>query len=789
MLVSYKWLSELLDLSKIPASDIADKMSLTGIEVESVTRLEDGLKSIVAGRVLECVDHPDSDHLHVCQVDVGADAPSQIVCGAPNIDTGQNVIVALPGARIAGNYKIKKGKIRGFESLGMICSLEELGFSDSVIPKEWADGIYILPEDTEPGSSVFGILDMDDDIIELDVLANRPDALSMVGVAYEVGAIYNQKPEFKMPVAHEAAELKIEDFVSAKVENEDDTPTYGLRVVENVKIAASPLWLQRTLWSMGIRPINNVVDITNFILLFYGQPMHAFDYAKLGSKEILVRKASQGEKLTTLDDVERELTDADVVITDGASPIALAGVMGGESTEIDDNTTTVLLEAAVFNRENVRKTSQRFNLRSESSARFEKGINLDTVEKALDVAAAFIAKLGEGSIATGSVWASKAEATAQQVEITLTELNERIGTDLKGVEVDEIFRRLHFHFEAHEGDYVVTSPSHRQDIKIKSDIVEEVARMYGYDNIPMTLPRTDNAASLTAEQSALRKLRASFEANGLNEAITYSLTTAEKNEEFKCNYMGEFGTIALDWPMSLDHSVARVNIVSGLLEAVSYNQARKNKEVALYEIGKIFQTVEGELLPQEIETFAIALSNVGDFFAAKAVLEDALAGEKLRFEATSDFADLHPGRSAYVKIGHEIIGFIGQVHPVTAKKYDIDETYVAQINLAEVFAREASPKIFTNVGKFPSVKRDIALLVDETVTNAELVDLFELHGGKFLADVNLFDLYQGANIPAGKKSLAYGLTFVNPEATLTDEEINRAISKIEKALDGLAEVR
>ncbi|HLQ87750.1 MAG TPA: phenylalanine--tRNA ligase subunit beta, partial [Enterococcus sp.] len=409
MLVSYKWLNEYLDLSKITAKELADQMSLTGIEVEAVTRPMDGMKKIVVGEVKECVPHPDSDHLSICQVDIGKEELSQIVCGAPNVKAGIKVIVALPGSRIAGNVKIKKGKMRGQVSNGMICSLQEIGYADNVIPKEYSEGIQYLPEDAVCGDQVFKYLDMDDDLIELSITPNRADALSMRGVAYEVGAIYRQTPQFKDLPLVESNQLA-SDKIKVSVEDTNDAPSYQIRIIENVKIAPSPQWLQNRLMNAGIRPINNVVDVTNYVLMLFGQPLHAFDYDRLNSQEIVVRRAKAGETLVTLDDETRELTPEQIVITNGKEPIALAGVMGGRDSEIIESTTTVALEAALFEPIAIRKASKAFNLRSESSARFEKGINRATVSQACNFAAAMIQQLAGGEVLAGAVVGSSVDA-------------------------------------------------------------------------------------------------------------------------------------------------------------------------------------------------------------------------------------------------------------------------------------------------------------------------------------------------------------------------------------------
>ena len=536
MLVSYKWLNEYLDLSKITAKELADQMSLTGIEVEAVTRPMDGMKKIVVGEVKECVPHPDSDHLSICQVDIGEEELSQIVCGAPNVKAGIKVIVALPGSRIAGNVKIKKGKMRGQVSNGMICSLQEIGYADNVIPKEYSEGIQYLPEDAVCGDQVFKYLDMDDDLIELSITPNRADALSMRGVAYEVGAIYRQTPQFKDLPLVESNQLA-SDKIKVSVEDTNDAPSYQIRIIENVKIALSPQWLQNRLMNAGIRPINNVVDVTNYVLMLFGQPLHAFDYDRLNSQEIVVRRAKAGETLVTLDDETRELTPEQIVITNGKEPIALAGVMGGRDSEIIESTTTVALEAALFEPIAIRKASKAFNLRSESSARFEKGINRATVSQACNFAAAMIQQLAGGEVLAVAVVGSSVDAKDVTVAVKLERINQYLGTDLTVDQVDEIFTALGFIFERKETSYQVNVPPRRWDISIEADLIEEVARIYGYNQLPSTLPSGETVAgSLTPEQKALRKIRTLLEGDGLNEAISYALTTEEKSKQFKTTF-------------------------------------------------------------------------------------------------------------------------------------------------------------------------------------------------------------------------------------------------------------
>lgn len=796
MLVSYKWLQEYLDLSQISAKELGDKMSVTGIEVEGITYPAEGLKKIVVGEVVECVPHPDSDHLSICQVNIGEAELSQIVCGAPNVKAGIKVIVALPGSRIAGNVKIKKGKMRGQVSNGMICSLQEIGYSDSVIPKEYSEGIQYLPADAVPGEEVFKYLDMDDAIIELSITPNRADALSMRGVAYEVGAIYNQKPHFPETTLVEVPRPAA-DKLKVTVADKQDAPSYQIRIIENVKIAPSPQWLQNRLMNEGIRPINNVVDVTNYILLLFGQPLHAFDYDKLGSQEILVRRANAGEELVTLDGETRKLTPENIVITNGTQPVALAGTMGGLDSEITETTTTVALEAALFDGLSIRKTSRQFNLRSESSARFEKGINQATVGEAGDVAAAMIQALAGGEVLADAVKGSEVHPENAVVSITLDHINRSLGTSLTTADVDQVFEALAFPYLEEAGTYTVSVPPRRWDIHIPADLLEEVARIYGYDKLPTTLPSGETvAASLTADQAKTRALRSTLEGSGLTEAISYALSTEEKSASFTWE---ESELTRLDWPMTEERSVLRLNLVAGLLDDVAYNLSRKNQDLAFYEIGRVFlQDKEPKHnLPQEEKHLALAVTGSltqkdwqttgekADFFTIKGMLENVFTTLGVLDQITyqkSDMKELHPGRSAAIFLGERQIGFVGQVHPSVAKAYDIGETYVAEVNLAALLHAEVAPLVYQTVSKFPAVKRDIALLVVDTLSNQEIVDTIRASAGKYLTAVTLFDVYQGQNIEAGHKSMAYRLTFVDPEATLTDETINKAMDKVTKAL-------
>lgn len=792
MLVSYKWLKELVDID-VSSAELAERMSTTGIEVEGVEVPAEGLSKLVVGHVISCEDVPET-HLHLCQVDTGDEEPRQIVCGAPNVTAGIKVIVAIPGARIADNYKIKKGKIRGMESLGMICSLQELGLPESIIPKEFSDGIQILPENAVPGDSIVPYLDLDDEIIELSITPNRADALSMRGVAHEVAAIYGKEVHFPEKSVTEVAK-SAKEVIDVAIES-DKVMTYASRVVENVTVAPSPQWLQNLLMNAGIRPINNVVDVTNYILLYFGQPMHAFDLAKFQGNKIVARDARDVESLVTLDGEERELTDDDIVITVADKPVALAGVMGGKDTEIDNSSKTVVLEAAVFDGKSIRKTSSRLNLRSESSSRFEKGINFDTVTEALDFAAAMLEELAGGEVLSGRVQAGALPTEPVEVSTTLDYVNVRLGTELTYSDIEDVFAKLGFGLSGSADRFTVAVPRRRWDISIQADLVEEIARIYGYDKLPTTLPEAaGTAGALTTTQKLRRKVKALAEGAGLTEVISYALTTPGKATAFNAtpSHLTE-----LMWPMTVDRSALRQNMTSGILDIVAYNVARKNKNLALYEIGKVFEQTGNpkEDLPNEINTFGMTLSGLVaekdfqttavpvDFFYAKGIVEMIFAQLNLdvTYISEKDMANMHPGRTASIILNGAKVGFVGQVHPQTAKDFDIPETYVAELNLSAIEVALTNDLIFTDITKYPAVSRDVALLLNQETSHQEIVDAIENAGVKRLTAIKLFDVYAGNNIESGKKSMAYSLTFQNPNDNLTDKEVAKYMEKITKSL-------
>ena len=790
MFVSYKWLQEYVDLSGISAAELADKITKSGIEVEGVEKKSEGLKGVVIGHVLEREQHPNADKLNKCLVDIGAEEPVQIICGAPNVDKGQKVAVATVGAVLPGNFKIKKAKLRGEESHGMICSLQELGIESKIVAKEYAVGIFNFPQDAQVGEDALEALGLDDEILELSLTPNRSDALSMLGVAYEVAAILGRDVKWPTIEKEEASE-KASDYISVKVEATEDNPLYIAKVVKDVKIGPSPLWMQTRLMAAGIRPHNNVVDITNFVLLEYGQPLHAFDYDRLGSKELVIRRAKDAEKITTLDEAERTLTPDHLVITNGTEPVAIAGVMGGANSEVKNDTTTVIIEAAYFKGSMVRKASKDHGLRSEASARFEKGVDPARVREAGERAAQLMAEYAGGTILEGSVEYNDMKVEPAVISITLNKINGLLGTSMSVSEVQDIFTRLQFDVAVEEENFTVTIPTRRGDITIEADLVEEAARLYGYDNIPSTLPTgTTTPGALSDYQQKRRKARRTLEGAGLFQAITYSLTSAEKAAQFALEARE---SIRLAMPMSEERSQLRLSIVPQLLEVVKYNNARQMDSVALYEIGSVFLKQDGEQLPEEREHVAAAITGLWeshlwqgekkpvDFFVAKGILEalfDTLGVASQIEYRQAEVKNLHPGRTAEVLLNGAVIGFIGQVHPTVQKELDIKETYVFELSFKALAEAEVAPIAYETIPRFPSITRDIALVVDSATKAGDIQSIIIEAGGALLKEVQVFDLYEGDKMEEGKKSIAYSLKYFDPERTLTDEDITKAHDKV-----------
>ena len=789
MLVSYNWLKQYTNVED-NANALAEKITRGGIEVEGVEYLAEEISNVVVGYVVSKEKHPDAEKLNVCQVNVGEEENLQIVCGAPNVDAGQYVIVAKVGAKLPG-IKIKKAKLRGVESQGMICSLAELGLSKSVVPKNYQEGIYVFETEQELGSDVVEVLGLNDYILDLSITPNRADALSMRGLTYELGALYNNKVNFNDVEKEENYEA-----TSLQVAIESDScRNYVGQIVKNVEVKSSPLWLQTRLMNSGIRPINNIVDITNYVLLEFGQPMHAFDKDLVGDK-IVVRDAKEGEVLETLDGEERKLQTSDLVITDGTRAIALGGVMGGKNTEVSEETKNIILESAYFNPTTVRRTSAAHGLRSDSSARFEKGIDPNMQKAALARAVELILELCPNAVVESSVGVVNKEEE-KVVEITTSYINNYLGITLSTEEIVAILEGLSFSVEVTGENLVVKVPTRRPDISIKQDLVEEVIRIYGYDNLASTLPKFSKTTKggLTYSQRMVRDLRAVYASLGFNDTINYSLVSEEEATEYT---LEDHYKVRLLMPMTEIHSTLRQSLVPGLLNTVQYNVARKQKDLKLLEIGRVFfGSGDDNIQPKETLYLSAALtgeeratkwlkeSSSLDFFAAKGYLEvvfDRLGlDEKVTYKK-SKLEGMHPGRFAEVYLGEKRIGFIGEVHPQVADKFGLNTTYVFEINLDEVISESKVKPKYEEVTKYPEITRDIAMLVDVKDEYQNIYNVIESVNSKLITKVELFDLYVGAELLVGKKSLALTITYSDKQKTLTDEEVTAVHDKVLSAL-------
>lgn len=792
MLISNEWLKEYVTIDD-SVSNLTERITRTGIEVDDLIDYTKDIKNLVVGFVKSKEKHPDADKLNVCQVDIGEDEPVQIVCGAPNVDAGQYVIVAKVGGRLPGGIKIKRAKLRGERSEGMICSLQEIGISSNYIPKSFESGIYVFSEAQVPGTDALQALYLDDQVMEFDLTPNRADALSMIGTAYEVAALYNTKMT-KPDTTSNELELSANDELTVTIENEDKVPYYSARVVHDVTIEPSPIWMQARLIKAGIRPINNVVDISNYVLLEYGQPLHMFDQDAIGSQQIVVRQANEGEKMTTLDDTERELLTSDIVITNGQTPIALAGVMGGDFSEVKEQTSNIVIEGAIFDPVSIRHTSRRLNLRSESSSRFEKGIATEFVDEAVDRACYLLQTYANGKVLKDRVSSGELGAFITPIDITADKINRTIGFDLSQNDIVTIFNQLGFDTEINDDVITVLVPSRRKDITIKEDLIEEVARIYGYDDIPSTLPVFDKVTSgqLTDRQYKTRMVKEVLEGAGLDQAITYSLVSKEDATAFS---MQQRQTIDLLMPMSEAHASLRQSLLPHLIEAASYNVARKNKDVKLFEIGNVFfANGEGEL-PDQVEYLSGILTGdyvvnqwqgkkeTVDFYLAKGVVDRV--SEKLNLEFSyrrADIDGLHPGRTAEILLENKVVGFIGELHPTLAADNDLKRTYVFELNFDALMAVSVGYINYQPIPRFPGMSRDIALEVDQNIPAADLLSTIHAHGGNILKDTLVFDVYQGEHLEKGKKSIAIRLNYLDTEETLTDERVSKVQAEIEAAL-------
>lgn len=783
-MISMNWVKDYVDLDGIDLKDLAVQVTKGGLNIEGV--IDHHIDNLVVGEVLECVDHPDSDHLHVCKVNDGKTV-RQIVCGASNVREGIKVIVALPGCILPGNFQIKEGKIRGVESNGMICALFELGLEEKN-DETYDAGITELPETAKVGEDPLKVLGLDDTIYDLDNHKRRNnDCYYHIGFAYEVATVLNKRVHLPESDYHEVDE-SIKDKFSLDVETKK-CPYYIAKMVKNVKIGESPEFIKNRLKSAGMRSINNVVDISNYVMLEYGQPLHFFDYDKLG-KHVLVRDAVDGEEIITLDGKKRKLTENDIVITNGEKPVCIAGVMGGENTEVDESTTTVLIESAIFDAVSIRLTAQRLDLKSEASIRYGKGLNFEYTDEAIKRACFLLEKYASGEVLKDEIKHDVIDKSEKRVDFTKNDINKMLGIELTDEDVKTELTRLDFGYTYENGIFHVVIPRRRLDVEANiNDIAEEIGRFYGYENLVSKVPRVPIRLGRYADDVRLRKMVSTrLRASGLNEAKTYTLTSPEMAKMFKYDNLEN---VILPNPMSVDKSVVRTSILPSLINVFDYNKARKVNDILIYEIAKTYDINYNETTKAAILMSGNYLTNgvLGinvkvDFFVLKGIVENLLdyLGFKNRysFVQANDLPEMHPNMSARIMLDRNEIGIIGRVHPSIKK----DEIYVCELNLNSLLSR-VKPIKYKTASKYPSIEKDFAFIVNNDVTNAEMKEAIKKSAGRILDSVNIFDIYE--NIEEGKKSMAYKLVFKDETRTLSDEEVmvvfNKVIKDIETKFD------
>jgi len=782
MQVSYKWLQRYVDITISP-EELGEKLTMAGITVDVVRRPWQGIDGLVAGDVLSVEQHPNADRLHVCRVNVGEGEPLQIVCGAPNVAAGQKVIIAMLGAHLPGG-KISKGKLRGVESFGMICSLAELNVEDSA---EGKAGIYVLPQDTPVGTDIVELFMLDDAILELDLTPNRADCLSIINVAREVAAVTGAN--FRLPeISYPETTEQIADLAKIAVADALLCPRYTARLVKNVKIGPSPLWMQHFLRTAGMRPINNVVDISNFVLMEYGQPLHTFDYDTLVNHEILVRPAQPGEKMVTLDRQERLLPERAILICDGEKPVCIGGVMGGLNSEVTGDTSNILVEAAAFDRVSIRRTSRQLGLRSEASLRFEKGVDLFNLDAASRRSVQLMVELCGAEAVSGMLDTYTGEAKVTQVMLRPAKVNAILGTAWTEKAMVDAIAKLNFPMIKQSDGYLVDIPSYRQDITGEIDLVEEVARLLGFDHIPVSLPcGAMTQGRRTEEQSFYDNVTNSCAALGLRQVVNYSFISPKDADALMLPEDHPWRqVVSIMNPLNEEQSVMRTSLLPGLLQTATRNNSRRNLDLALFEQGHVFLP-QGQELPEEplyLGALIMGKDCTGwycggtemDFFYLKGIFESLLVRCGVEYwwvEATFAYPFLHPGRGAKIIVGGEEAGFIGEIHPQVAKNYELNgRACVLQLELGKLFAARKKRKDISSLPKFPATTRDIALVAKMDIPASLIEKTIVEGGGKYLTKIELFDVYQGAQVAEGYRSLAYGLTFQAVDRTLTDDEVN-----------------
>lgn len=782
MKLPLSWLSDYMNADGIENAEYMHKMTMSGSIVEGIENAADEFKNVVVGKILKIDKHPDADKLVVCSVDVGEEAPIQIVTGATNVFEGAVVPVAKHKSLLPGGVKITKGKLRGVESFGMMCSTDELGISE-----ERATGILILPEDTKIGEDITKVLGLDESVAEFEITSNRPDCMSIIGLARETAATFNR--HFNLPVpdvkVSENISEKAEDTVKVDITDSSLCSRFVGRVVKNVKIQPSPEWMQRRLKACGIRAINNVVDITNYVMLEYGQPMHAYDLDNVEGKHIIVRYANEGEVLETLDDQPRNLQPSMIVIADDNRAIGVAGVMGGANSEVNDDTTDILFESACFNGAAVRKAAKALGMRTDASALFEKGLDSENCLPAINRACELMVMLGAGEVMDGIIDEYPVKKEQLVLDFEPEKMNAFLGMDISVDEMTEMLARLDFKVE--NGKVYV--PTFRGDIEGMADIAEEVARIYGYDRIPTTLMKGEMVAGGKTPKQKLRDtVRNTLSAMGLYEIVTYSFIDPKENEMVcigEDDYRNNF--VRITNPLGAENSVMRTDMTSSVMKTLRTNYARRNPTAALYELGTVFIPKEGEVLPDEKQQLAIGMYGEYDFYNIKGVIEElfeAIGIFDYDFSACKDNPTYHGGRCADVSVKGEKIGTIGQLHPKVSENFKIDvEVYGAVLDFDKIADIADMSRHFVPLPKFPAVTRDIAVTLDKEVEVGEIVKIIKANRKGIIESYNLFDIYEGAQVGKGKKSVAYSITFRSADKTLTDDDVNPVVDAILKQIE------
>lgn len=799
MTTSLKWLKAYVPGLNVEPQEYMDAMTLSGSKVEGYEKLDKDLEKIVIGQVVSIEQHPDADKLVVCQVNVGEETV-QIVTGAPNVFLNAKVPVVLDGGRVAGGHdgskteggiKIKAGKLRGVPSNGMMCSIEELGSSKDFYPAAPEDGLYILPEDAPVGANAVEYLGLDDVVMEYEITSNRVDCFSVLGIAREAAATFDL--EFCPPVVTETGnDEDVNDYIKVSIEDEDLCARFVGRVVKNVKIGPSPEWMQQRLAAHGIRPINNIVDITNYVMEEFGQPMHAYDMSTIAKNEIIVRRAKAGETFVTLDGQERKLDESMLMICDGEKPVGLAGIMGGENSMITDDVTTMLFEAACFDGTNIRLSSKKVGLRTDASSKFEKGLDPNNAILAINRACQLVEELGCGEVVGGAVDVYPRVKEGKRVPFDAAWINKLLGTDIDEETMIGYLKKVDLGFDYDTKEVIV--PSWRQDVERDADVAEEVARFFGYDNIPTTLPTGEATTGFLSFKLRVEQVaRNVAQFCGFSQGMCYSFESPKVFDKLLIPADSELrNTVVISNPLGEDYSIMRTTSLNGMLTSLSTNFNRRNKDVRLYELGNIYlpKQIPVTELPEERMMMTLGFYGEGDFFTMKGVVEEILEKCGLNLKVTYDPAAgltfLHPGRQANFIYDGAVLGYLGQVHPTVALNYGIKgDVYVAVIDMTAVTERATFDKKYEGIAKYPAVTRDLSMVVPKTILAGDIEKVFDNKGGKILEGYALFDIYEGSQIQEGYKSMAYTITFRAKDRTLEEADITGAMDKIMKGLGEL----